>query len=75
MGLDRNFVIYDDDDQNSLMKTILKEKGITKFTPSFILNRISAAKNQLITPDRYLKLFSDYSATQVFELYTEYEKD
>lgn len=74
VGLDRNFVIYDDDDQNSLMKTILKEKGITKFTPSFILNRISAAKNQLITPDRYLKLFSDYSATQVFELYTDYEK-
>lgn len=74
MGLDRNFVIYDDNDQDSLMKAILKEKEIKKFTPGFILNRISAAKNQLITPDRYLKLFSDYSANQVYELYGEYEK-
>ena len=30
VGLNRNFVIYDDDDQTSLMKTILKEKEIKK---------------------------------------------
>ena len=74
IGLDRNFVIYDDDDQSSLIKTILKEKGVTRFSPSFVLNRISAAKNQLVGPDRYLKLFSDYSAIHVSELYAEYEK-
>lgn len=74
IGINRNFVIYDEDDTQSLMKRILKEKDIKKYNPSFVLNRISAAKNQLVSCDRYLKLFSDYSAPQVYELYMEYEK-
>jgi len=72
IGLNKGFVIYDDDDQLALMKAIVKEKEVKRFSPSFILNRISAAKNQLISPKRYLQTFSDYSASQIYELYTEY---
>lgn len=75
IGLDRDFLIYDDGDQQQLMKSILKKKSITKFTPSYFLYRISAAKNQLITPDRYLRLFSDYNAALVSEIYGAYEKE
>lgn len=74
LGLHRSFVIYDDDDQVSLMKTIMKEKEIKKFTPSFVLNRISSAKNMLVGPERYLRLFTDFSAPQVFELYDEFQR-
>ncbi len=74
IGLSKNFVIYDDDDVQSLMKSILKEKDIKKFTPAYVLNRISSAKNMLVPPDRYLRMFSDYSAPQVYDIYEEYQK-
>jgi DNA helicase-2/ATP-dependent DNA helicase PcrA len=73
LGWSNNFVIYDEDDQLSLIKSILKKKGIDKHTPSYFLNRISAAKNQMISHDRYLSLFSDYNAAQVAEIYHIYE--
>ena len=48
IGLNRKFTIYDANDQIDLLKQILKKMESKKFTPSFFLNRISAAKNQLI---------------------------
>ena len=72
--LKKEFAIYDGDDQLTLIKTILKDRGEKKFTPSFFLNRISAAKNELITPQNYLKVFSDYSANAVYEVYEAYQK-
>jgi DNA helicase-2/ATP-dependent DNA helicase PcrA len=75
IGIDHNFVIYDEDDQISLVKKILKQKSITKCTPSYALNRISAAKNQLIKSEKYLDLFSDYNASLISDIYTTYEKE
>lgn len=74
IGVENDYVIYDDDDQVSMMKSILKDKGIKKYTPSFVLNRISMAKNMLIKPDKYLKVFSDYSARDLIDIYALYEK-
>ena len=55
IGLSRDFVIYDDDDQQSLVKTALKELNIDdkKYKPSAVLNAISSAKNELILPEDY----------------------
>lgn len=75
LGIERHFTIYNDDDQSDVIKAILKKLDSKKFAPSFYLNRISAAKNQLIGPERYLALFSDYSATYVAEVYDLYEKE
>lgn len=75
LGIDRSFVIYDQDDQESLIRSVLKSMDSKRFTPSYILFRISAAKNQLIGPDRYLKLFTDYSAQFVYEVYKKYQKE
>jgi len=69
-----NYVIFNDDDQDSLIKTIMKEKNIQKYSPSFISNKISSAKNMLITPKKYQQTFSDYSASVISEIYLEYEK-
>lgn len=75
MGIPRDFAIYDDTDQLALIKAILKKNGDSRYTPSYYLYRISAAKNELITPEKYLSIFSDYQATQVASVYTEYQKN
>src|SRR5688572_16997052 len=55
LGYPQNFTIYDTDDSKSLIKTILKEQGIDEkvYKPSLVLSRISAAKNNLISPMAY----------------------
>jgi len=75
LEIDNDFVIYDDDDQGSLLKKILKKIGNKKFTPYYFIHRISAAKNQLISPKRYLEIFSDYNSTIVAEVYETYQKE
>ncbi len=75
LGIESNFSIYDDDDQLTIIKNILKKKENKRLTPSFVQYRISAAKNQLVTPGRYLEFFSEYTAPAVAEVYTEYQKE
>ncbi len=55
IGLSRDFVIFDEDDQQQLIKRALTELNIDdkKYTPSAVLNAISNAKNELITPEVY----------------------
>lgn len=55
IGYSRSFVIYDDDDQQSLLKTILKALNIDdKFLPvREVKARISDAKNKLWSPDEW----------------------
>lgn len=57
LGFPSNYTIYDTDDSKSLMKSIITEQGLdTKiYAPSSVLNRISKAKINLITPDVYLQ--------------------
>lgn len=74
IGIDQNYNIFDESDQLHLIKIIIKEKDISKFTPSYYLNRISACKNQMIAPGRFLEIFSDYAAHETFAVYKEYQK-
>jgi DNA helicase-2/ATP-dependent DNA helicase PcrA len=55
IGLSRDFVIFDEDDQQQTVKRVLNELNIDdkKYKPSAVLNAISNAKNELITPDIY----------------------
>ena len=56
LGYPRNFTIYDTEDSKSLLKKIVKELGLdeTTYKPNVVYNRISAAKNQLISWQEYL---------------------
>jgi len=51
-----NFTIYDSADSKSLIKDILKQLGLDdkSYKPSLVLNRISSAKNNLISAQAYL---------------------
>ena len=53
VGIDRRFVIYDTDDQQALMKQILRDEDIPltgEFRPSIVLGAISRAKNEMLDP-------------------------
>lgn len=76
IGIDRSFVIYDSDDQQSLIKSILKKLESTKkYSPSYLLYQISLAKNQLLTPSRYLEVFNNYSSEFISQVYVLYQKE
>ena len=57
IGYPSNFTIYDTADSKNLIKSILKEEGLDDKTykPSLVLNRISAAKTNLISANEYVK--------------------
>src|SRR5207247_10134427 len=51
IGIDRRFVIYDTDDQQTLMKQILREEDLPatgEYRPAAVLGSISRAKNDLV---------------------------
>jgi DNA helicase II / ATP-dependent DNA helicase PcrA len=53
IGLDRRFVIYDTDDQQQLMKLVLRDEGLEakgETRPAAILGAISRAKNEMLDP-------------------------
>ena len=56
IGYPSNFTIYDTQDAKNLIKTIVKEKKLDDklYKPGIVYNRISAAKNSLISPENYL---------------------
>lgn len=56
IGYPTNFTIYDTDDSKSVIKSILKQFNLDEkvYKPSLILNRISDAKNKLISAGAYL---------------------
>lgn len=56
LGFPTSFTIYDTIDSRSLVKTIVKEFRLDEkiYKPAEVFGRISAAKNNLVTPDVYL---------------------
>ncbi|PWK27965.1 DNA helicase-2/ATP-dependent DNA helicase PcrA [Arcicella aurantiaca] len=56
LGYTSDFSIYDTDDSKSLIRSIVKERGLDDkiYKPNVVFNRISGAKNRLIGPDDYM---------------------
>lgn len=56
LGYTSDFSIYDTDDSKSLLRSIIKELNLDDKTykPNMVFNRISGAKNRLISADDYL---------------------
>src|SRR6476646_3889481 len=55
LGFPRNFTIYDTDDSRSVIQTVVNELNLDDkhYKPNTVYNRISAAKNDLITSEEY----------------------
>ena len=56
LGYPSNFTIYDTDDSKSLIKSIVKELSLDDkiYKPNVVFNRISGAKNRLISWREYI---------------------
>ena len=64
IGFSSHFTIYDATDSKNLIRTIIKELKLDEkvYKDSVVQNRISMAKNQLMTPQAYLKNTDCYLA-------------
>jgi DNA helicase-2/ATP-dependent DNA helicase PcrA len=71
IGIDRNFVIYDDDDQVSIVRRILKDLRVDdkSLSPRRVLNEISRAKEKLVEPEQ----FANEAGGIVSKVYTRYQ--
>lgn len=56
LGYQNNFTIYDSDDAKSVIKTVIHELNLDDkhYKPNVVLNRISSAKNGLVSAGEYI---------------------
>ena len=76
IGLDSNFVIYDDGDQIELIKRSMGEVEVDakRFGPRAVLSRISGAKSRLMTPEGFASQGQDYFDEIVLRVYERYDQ-
>ncbi|MBS1487106.1 MAG: exodeoxyribonuclease V subunit gamma [Bacteroidetes bacterium] len=79
LGFSNNFTIYDTDDSKSIIKNVVKEMGLdeTQYKANTVYNRISSAKNKLISWQEYLAnphLMGDDAASMRPEIGNIYRK-
>ena len=72
LGYKSNFVILDSDDTLTVVKKIMKEMNLNPkfYNARDIRNKISSAKNELMSVSEFAKLEFDQSIVQVFEKYS-----
>ncbi len=74
IGLEPEFSIYDQEDQQRLVRTILDELELDpkQFAPRAILSGISDAKNKLLDDHSFARLTRSYFEEVVARVYTRY---
>ncbi len=77
IGHTKKFVIYDDGDQQSLMKSIMKRFGIDdkQLTPRIVLGKISWAKNHMLNAQELYLQSADPKTEKIAHLFEEYRKE
>jgi len=76
IGLDPRFVIYDEEDQLSLIKQSLQELDLDpkQYTPRAIQSAIKYAKSRLLTPADYAQQTRNYFEEVVHRVYERYQQ-
>ncbi len=75
LPVDPNFVIFDADDQLTLIKRVIKESKLNEkeYSPRQVLAKISNAKNDLFTPGEYpLLSYRDETIQALYKAYQAY---
>lgn len=75
-GYSKNFVIYDSQDSQTLIKNCLKELNLDDkhYPPKGVQAAISNAKNQLLTVKEYARQADTFYAEKVSEVYELYQQ-
>ncbi len=76
-GLTRNFVIYDEADQQAIVKQAMRRMGLDtkQLTPRTVLARISWAKNHMLDPQEIYLQSADPVQERIAHIYEIYRKE
>lgn len=76
IGYDNSFTIYDTDDSRQVMKAVIKELELNPkiYKEKALLGKISAAKNNLVSPDEMEADASRWEEKQTARAYRAYQK-
>jgi DNA helicase II / ATP-dependent DNA helicase PcrA len=77
IGLTKNFVIYDESDQQQVVKGIMRRLGLDdkQLTPRNVLGRISWAKNHMLDPQEIYLQSADPKTEKIAHIFEEYRKE
>ena len=76
VGVAPNFIIYDSNDQQTLVKEVMKSLNldIKKVNPYAVLSAISSAKNELVSEAEYGKMSHSFFYKNVAKVYPKYQQ-
>ena len=76
-GLTRDFAIYDENDQQGIVKQAMRRMGLDtkQLTPRAVLSKISWAKNHMVDPQTYYLSSKDPNSEKVAHIYKAYKDE
>ncbi len=76
-GLTRNFAIFDENDQQGIVKQVMKRMGLDtkQLTPRTVLGKISWAKNHMVDPQDYFLSSKDPNSERIAHIYKQYQTE
>ena len=76
-GLTRSFAIYDENDQQNIVKLVMRRMGLDtkQLTPRTVLGRISWAKNHMVDPQDYYLGAKDPDSDRIAHIYKGYKDE
>ena len=76
-GLTRSFAIFDENDQQGIVKQIMRRMGLDtkQLTPRTVLGRISWAKNHMIDPQEYYLSSKDPNSERIAHIFKGYQAE
>ncbi len=76
-GLTRAFAIYDENDQQAIVKQIMRRMGLDtkQLTPRTVLGRISWAKSHMVDPQEYYLASKDPNSERIAHIYQGYRAE
>ena len=76
-GLTKSFAIYDETDQQAVVKAVMRRMGLDdkQLTPRVVLGKISWAKNHMIDPQEFFLQSADPISEKVAHVFEEYRKE
>jgi len=75
LGYGKNFAIFDQDDQEGLVKRVMTDLDISwkKFNPSQMLDKISKLKSELVSAKCFNESAKEFAAKILSQIYTSYQ--
>ena len=76
-GLTRTFTIFDENDQQGIVKQIMKRMGLDtkQMTPRSVQGRISWAKNHMVDPQDYFLSSKDPTSERIAHIFKAYQDE